>query len=151
MQVTVDCTTRAPAEIAYATHLDVMQWPRFVRGIEKVEMLTQGPPRVGSRFRETRLMFGKRASEEMTIAQLVPPQRQVLTAENHGTRYTATATFTPQDGGTLIRLRFEGAPVSLLARMMSGLAILMAGTVRKQLQADLDDVAAEADRRAGAG
>ena len=151
MQVTVECTTRAPAEIAYATHLDVMQWPRFVRGIEKVEMLTQGPPRVGSRFRETRLMFGRRASEEMTIAELVPAQRQVLTAENHGTRYTATATFTPQEGGTLIRLHFEGAPVSLLARLMSGLAMLMAGTVRKQLQADLDDVAAEADRRAGAG
>ena len=151
MQVTVECTTRAPVEIAYATHLDVMQWPRFVRGIEKVEMLTQGPPRVGSRFRETRLMFGRRASEEMTIAELVPAQRQVLTAENHGTRYTATATFTPQEGGTLIRLRFEGAPVSLLARLMSGLAMLMAGTVRKQLQADLDDVAAEAGRRAGAG
>ena len=38
-------------------------------------------------------MFGRQATEEMTVAALEPPNRTVLTAQNHGVRYTATTEF----------------------------------------------------------
>ena len=148
MKIAVEALASASPEIACATNIDIRRWPEFVRGIEKAEFLTEGPLRVGSVFREPRTMFGKRASEDMTVAELSPPHRVVFTAENHGTRYTATTEFIPQGGGTLVRMTFEGAPVTMLARLLSGLGVMMAGTVRKQLQADVDDVAAEASRRA---
>lgn len=148
LKIAVESASSAPADIVYATNIDIARWPQFVRGIESVEILTGGPIRAGTKFRETRVMFGKHASEDMTISELSPPHRQVFTAENHGTRYTATTELISQGTGTLIRMTFEGVPVTLLARLMSVLAALMAGRVRKQLQADIDDVAAEATRRA---
>ena len=142
-------TAAAPPEIAYATALDLARWPDFIRGISKLEIVTPGEPEVGTRFRETRTMFGREAVEEMTIAELDPPNRQVFTAQNHGARYTATTQFIADGSGTRIRLTFEGVPVTFLARLLSPLALLMAGSVRTQIQNDLNDMAAEADRRAG--
>ena len=69
----------APPDVVFATMADIARWPEFIGGIERVELLTDGPVRVGTRFRETRTMFGRSASEEMTVAELAPPHRFVLT------------------------------------------------------------------------
>ncbi len=148
MKILVEAVTTAPPEIAYATNIDIARWPDFVKGISKIEILDPGPILAGARFRETRTMFGREATEEMTVASLEPPHRQVFTAENHGARYVATTEFVPEANGTRLRLSFEGVPVTFAARLFSVLSLLMMGQVRKQLQSDLNDVAAEAGRRA---
>jgi len=45
-------------------------------------------------------------------------------------------------------LIFEGTPVTLAAKVGSVVALLFKGAVTKQLQSDLADVKAEAERRA---
>ena len=93
-------------------------------------------------------MFGRSATEEMTVAALDPPRRIELTAESHGTRYRAVQAVSAAAGGSQLRLSFEGTPVTLAAKIGSVLAVLFKGAVIKQLQADLADVKAEAERRA---
>ena len=148
MKAVVESVTSAPPDVAHATNIDISRWPEFIRGITRVEILTDGPIGVGTRFRETRTMFGREAIEEMTVAALESPHRQVFTAENHGARYVATTDIIPEGSGSRLRLTFEGIPVTLAARLLSFVSVLMMGQVRKQLQNDLDDVAAEAARRA---
>jgi carbon monoxide dehydrogenase subunit G len=148
MKLEVATNIAAPPDTVFALLTDVARWPQTIRGVEAVEFLTGGGPvRIGTRFRETRTMFGRKATEEMTVAEIAP-HRLVLTAENHGTRYVATHTIEPAVGGSRLVLGFEGVPVSLIARMFGVIGVLFAGALRHQLEADLADLKAAAELRA---
>ena len=148
MRITVQLKIDAPPDVAFALVADIPGWPRVISGIQSVDMLTPGPVAVGTRFRETRLMFGRQATEEMTVAEIEAPRRLILTAFNHGTAYRAEHLFEAHGGGTKLELAFEGRPVTLLARLLAPLGLLFRGTVKRQLAADLADLAREAERRA---
>ena len=148
MRITVQLKIDAPPDVAFALVADIPGWPRVISGIQSVDMLTPGPVAVGTRFRETRLMFGRQATEEMTVAEIEAPRRLILTAFNHGTAYRAEHLFEAHAGGTKLELAFEGRPVTLLARLLTPLGLLVRGTVKRQLTADLTDLAREAERRA---
>jgi uncharacterized protein YndB with AHSA1/START domain len=147
MQVRVQSVIAAPPETVFAVATEIARWPEFIAAIERVEVLTPGPVAVGTRFRETRTMFGRSATEEMTVAEIDPPLRLVLTAHNHGTAYRAEHLFAPQGAGTSLTLTFDGRPQSLPARLFAPIGYLMLGTVRRQLASDLADLGREAERR----
>jgi hypothetical protein len=148
MQCSVERLIAAPCEIVFAIVSDIPRWPEVVSSIERIEMLTPGPVALGSRFRETRRMYGREATEEMTVSELVPPERFVLTAENHGTRYRAEHTFARAHDATRLTLVFSVEPVSVFARLLSPLGRLMLGHLKKQIEADFDDLKRAAERRA---
>ena len=106
MKIEVETDIAAPPDVVFATVTDVPNWPNFVPAIEQLEILTSSPVGVGTKFRETRTMFGRKATEEMTVAVHDPPRRFDLTAENHGTRYLARHEITPPPGGSRLRLEF---------------------------------------------
>jgi carbon monoxide dehydrogenase subunit G len=150
MKVEVTADVAASSEIVFATLTDLEGLPAFISGIRSVEILDPGPLRVGTRFRETRMMFGREATEEMTFAVLDPPRRFVLTAENHGARYVTTHDVAASGVGSRVTLTFEGVPVTFAARLFRFLAPIFAGNIRKHLAGDLAAVKAEAERRAKA-
>lgn len=150
MRLVMHAVVAAPQHVTFATATDVAGWPRFASAIRRIEMLSPGPLAVGTRFRETRVMYGREATEEMTVAELEAPRRFVLTAFNHGTAYRVEHQFEPQGGGTRMTLAFEGRPVGLVAKLFLPLGLLFVGSVRRQLAADLADLQREAERRAGA-
>ena len=147
MQVAVECLVEAPPEVAFAAAVDISNWPRFISGVQSVELLTPGPVAVGTSFRETRIMFGRQATEEMTFAEIAPPDRFVLTAFNHGTAYRAEHLFAAEEPGTRMTLVFEGRPATLLSRLFAPLGWLFLGTLKRQLELDLADLKAEAEQR----
>ena len=124
MQITVEARVAAPPDIVFAVAADIERWPQVITAIQAIDMLSPGPMAVGTRFRETRMMFGRPATEEMTVAELAPPHRLVLTAYNHGTAYRAEHLFEADDGGTRVLLAFEGRAVSLLAQLLAPLGLL---------------------------
>lgn len=140
MEVRVDTQINAPPDTVYETALDIPAWPQIISAITKIEMLSDGPVAVGTSFRETRVMFGREATEDMTISTLEPPRRFVFTAENHGTSYVVEHLLAPENGGTRFSVAFSGKANSFLARVMLPLGLLMAGTVKKQLAGDLEDL-----------
>ena len=147
MKIPVECLVAAPPDIAFAAAIDVSNWPRFISGIQSVAVLTPGPVAAGTRFLETRVMFGRQATEEMTFAEIAPPDRFVLTAFNHGTAYRAEHLFAPEGAETRMTLVFEGRPSTLLSRLFAPLGWLFLGTLKRQLERDLADLKAEAERR----
>ena len=65
-------TVAAPPERMFAIFTDLEGAPGRIRGIKKVELLTPGPVRVGTKWRETRV-FGKReATEVLEVTEFVP-------------------------------------------------------------------------------
>jgi len=139
----------APAVFALATDLD--GWAGYIKAIKKVERLTPGPVRVGTRFRETRVMFGREATEEMEFTSLEPDRGYALAAASCGCDYLSTFRFEPEGAGTRLTVTFEGRPRTIGAKLMAPLFWFMRGTMRKCLEQDLRDLKAAAERGVPAG
>lgn len=96
-------------------------------------------------------MFGRMATEEMTVAGMEVPRKLVLTAFNRGTAYRAEHLVVAQGTGTRVALDFEGRPVTLAARLFMPLGLLFLGSMKRQPATDLADLKREAERRHRAG
>lgn len=144
--VTVEKTIRAAPERVFAISTDLENLAERISGIERVEVLTEGPMREGTRWREPRKMFGKESTEEMWVTAFEPPRSFVVEAESHGARYRTEFRFEPEGLGTRVTMVFGARPLTLAARILSVIGILTMGSVRKMLERDLDEVkrAAEA-------
>jgi len=149
-----EVTTReriaAPPARVFAAASDFASAAQRIAGILRVEMLTPGPVAAGTRFRETRKMLGKEASEEMTVAEFEPPRRYVLLAESHGSRYRSELRFEPQGAGTDVVMTFRGEPLTVFARAMAVLMKPMIKSIGKLCAKDLADLKRSIEGR-GAG
>ncbi len=95
-------------------------------------------------------MFGREATEEMTVTVFEPPRRYTLSAESHGSRYHTELSFAPTARAPRVAMTFQGTPVSFMARVMSVLLRPMMKSVAKACAKDLDDIKAAAERDYGA-
>ncbi|MEU3606931.1 SRPBCC family protein [Streptomyces sp. NPDC035033] len=129
---------------------DLPELPRVLSGVQRVEVLTEGVFGVGTRWRETRRMFGKEATEEMTVTECEPPDRYVTVAGSHGMRYVSELSLRADGpGASVLRMTFSARPADgrapkLLARL---LARLGTKAVAKALAKDLDDIARAVENR----
>lgn len=142
MKVEVTQQISAPIERVYAVFTDLPRAAERISGIESVHMLTDQLFDVGTRWKETRVMMGKSATETIWITAADEPNSYIAEAESCGTHYTSTFLFKPVDGGTQVSMAFEGRPVTFLSGLLSPLGILMKGTIRKILAKDFADLAA---------
>lgn len=142
--VTVRQSVGAGPEITFRVFADIPNAASMIAGIEKIDMLTDGPVGIGTRWRETRIMFGKAATEEMTVTAF-EPRSYTAEAESHGTHYFSRYDFDPAAAGTLVTLRFEGQPRSLAAKLLSVVGVLFMGQLRRMLAQDMADAAAHAE------
>lgn len=128
---------------------DLQGMERVLSGVSKVEILTDGAFDVGTRWRETRRMFGKDATEEMWVTASEPPERYVVEAQSRGTRYVSEWLLRA-DGpsATTVRMTFSaeapGGVMGLLAKILGGVG---ARAVSRAIAKDLDDVASSVEGR----
>jgi uncharacterized membrane protein len=149
-QFSVRRTIAAPIEAVFALAADFANAPKHVSGIKRVEMLTDGPVRVGTRFRETRVMFGKEATEEMEVVALTPPHGYVLGSETCGCRYRCEIRLTPAANGTDVVMNFDAQPLTFFAKIMCKLMGFMMKSVSKACEQDLEDLKAAVESRRAA-
>ena len=129
---------------------DLPDLPRVLSGVQRVEVLTEGGFGVGTRWRETRKMLGKEATEEMTVTECEPPDRYVTVADSHGMHYVSELSLRAEGpDGSVLRMAFSARPAdgrrrNLLARL---LARFGAKAVSKALAKDLDDIARAVESR----
>lgn len=145
--ITVSEQFNCSPEIAFAVLKDFENTPEFIDGIINSTMLTEGPIDVGSRFRETRIMMGREADEEMEITELQAPSIIKLYAFSRGTEYHTTYEITPNENGAKVTMTFQPKPKTLMAKVMSALFSRMVGQVADLLQKDLRDAKLEAEKR----
>jgi carbon monoxide dehydrogenase subunit G len=140
--ITVKKHVEAPPEKVFEVASDFAKAPEHIRGIAKVEMLTDGPVGAGTRFRETRIMFKREATEEMEVTAFDPPRSYALGCENHGCKYHSVLTFTPNGDGTDVEMTFEATPLTVFAKVMSVAMSPMIKKVAVECSKDLDDLKA---------
>ncbi len=146
MRIEVGVEVAAPQAQVFEVFADLGRAAERISGIERVEILTPGPVGRGTRWRETRRMFGKEDTVELAITAFEPPRSYAVEAHSCGAHFRSEFRFEARPTGTAVTLTTVGRPVTLLARLLTPLSCLMKGSMRKALQKDLDDLkrAAEA-------
>ncbi|MET8147473.1 SRPBCC domain-containing protein [Actinoplanes sp. NPDC049668] len=150
---TVEVTrlVEAPVAAVWRVFTDLPGRRGWLSTVSAVEVLTPGPFRAGTVWRETRTMAdGGEITEEFHVEECVVPERFVVASPGIGAEYRMTYTFVAvtagrHRGGTMVAVVQDGTPTApagrFLALVFGGLA---ARTVEGALRRDLDDLAAAA-------
>ncbi len=144
MKVATSITIAAPVEAVWQAVINIEQAADMVSGIRQVEVLhkpEQGM--VGFKWRETRIMFGKEATEDMWITDCVTNDYYATRAENHGAVYLSRISVQAVADGTRLTMGFESQAQTLFARLMSSLMVFfIKGSIIKEFDKDLVDIKA---------
>ncbi|WP_062076609.1 SRPBCC family protein [Demequina globuliformis] len=143
----------APVETVFAVLTDLDSAVEVISAIRKVERLEGDGYEVGTRWRETRKMFGAEASEVMEVTGVNAPESTTVGSLSHGVYYTTEFRVEPEADGAVLTCAFTGAPRDQSLMQRWGWTLFGAGGMkasRKALEADLADIAKEAERRAAA-
>ena len=138
--VEVTATIAASPERVFEVATDLENLVENTSGIDSLEVLTDGPFGEGTRWRETRTLYGKQATEEMWVTGCDPPRSYVVEAESHGAHYRTEITFVPEGDATRVTFVFGARPLSFVARLFSVFSGLMLKSVKKALEQDLADL-----------
>ena len=140
--VTVATVVAAPVAQVFDMFTDIEHGAERVANIQKIEMLTVGSLRLGSRWLETRAMLGHQATVEMEVTAFEQNRTYTITHHKAGARIDAVFTFDPVDGQTSVQIEFilksHGLPPGALAPVRWA----MASTVRDVIGQDLEDLRA---------
>jgi uncharacterized protein YndB with AHSA1/START domain len=113
----VSVTIQRPAEDVFAVLTDPTMAPRWADSSIKGELLTAGPPGVGTRRRAVvRGLFGRTMESVMEVTELEPNRAlalRLISASWGGTGRTKYV-LTPVDGGTRVDWRWEMEPGGVL-------------------------------------
>lgn len=131
----------APLSRVFEVYSDIDNCAGRIPAILKIEPLTDLPFGVGYRWRETRVMFKKEATEEMEVVAFEPNRRYLVEAFNCGCRYETEFNFREEEGGTTVERSFSATPLTFMAKVMSPVGFLFKGMIRKCFKDDMDALA----------
>ncbi|NQY99895.1 MAG: SRPBCC family protein [Bdellovibrionales bacterium] len=140
MKIEAECKIPASQAECFKAFADLESLAAKVDAIQKIELLTTGEIGVGSKFKETRVMFGKESSEIMEITLFEPHTHIREEAHSGGSHYTSDWRFTESDGQTSVTITFNIQPETLVAKLLSPVFFLMAGSLKKAFVADMADI-----------
>ena len=142
MQLSTSVSINAPKEAIWQTITNIKDAAAHINGIEKVEILEKPTDAfVGLKWRETRTMFGKTATEVMWITESVENEYYKTRAESHGSVYETILSISGGPDTHELQMTFSGSPQSFGAKVMASLmGWMFKGATRKALQKDLEDI-----------
>ena len=148
-ELVVSHNSSATAENVWSVLTDLDNAASSISAIEKVERLDDSDGfGVGTTWRETRTMFGKTATEDMTVTAIDPGRSYSTEARSHGALYRSSLRVEPIDGGSRITVTFGAEPTGTISRIFaSTVGRLFDSYTRKALAKDLTDIASVAERR----
>jgi carbon monoxide dehydrogenase subunit G len=146
-ELTVTQDVDAGPESVWAIITDLDAFERTISAIEKVERLDDGTGfGVGTRWRETRTMFGRTATEEMEVTSIDDNRSYVTEANSHGAHYRTVMTVEPvASGKSRLSTTFGAEPHGMVTKVVAAtIGRLFERSTRKALEQDLAEIAAAA-------
>ena len=137
-------TIDAPLDLVFSTVADIANYSKAVPHIVNVEFLSEVRAGVGTRFRETRVMGGRKATADLHVTEFVANERVRLVSDEGGTVWDTVFSVSPVADGRATRLDMvmDARPHRLMARLM---VPLMKNVVARAIAADLDAVKSYAE------
>ena len=143
IQFQITRTLPARPQRAFQGLTDLEKAEAWMPDLIRIERLDGTAAGVGSRWRETRKLYGKESTEELEVTAFEPPSRFGLRID--GSRgssgsgiYTFDYRLSPDGGGTRVVL---DASISGVSRVREWLVRLFSGMYRKMMAKDLEALA----------
>lgn len=139
---------KASASVVWGILIDLEGSVDTISGIHEVEILSdRGGFGVGTVWRETRTMFGKKATEEMEVTEVVDGASYVVVAKPDSANYTTVmAVVATGDSTSTVSMEFGADPKGTFTRVMGAtVGKMFEGATKKMITQDLDDIAAAAE------
>lgn len=151
MIVRAQVTINGSKDAIWSVITDIENASESVSGIEKVEILEKPESGlVGLKWRETRTLFGKTATEEMWITDAAGNEFYKTRAESHGFQYISTKSISEQDGSSSLTMTHESRPQGFVARLLSfPMGVVFKGAIKKSILQDLNDIKAAVEQQGG--
>jgi carbon monoxide dehydrogenase subunit G len=140
--ITVSNQVAAPVAAVFERFTDLESSPARVSGIKAIEKQTAGPFGLGTRWVETREVFGMTDTAEMEITAFERNRTYTITHRKLGVRIDTVFTFEPVDGGTRVNVAFSLEGPGLPPGLLAPIEWAIAGRVRDVLSQDLADLTA---------
>ena len=141
----------APIAAVFDIFSDIPRADEMINDIIEIEMLTDGPVGVGTRWRETRMMFKRKATEEMEVTAFDRGRSYTVGCESCGCEYESTWRFESEGDATLVEFEMGYRPVTFMARVMSPLGRLMMPMMKKCFEKDFQALKTLAESGAAPG
>lgn len=141
METSASLKINATKEQVWAVVTDIDSAKQRIECILDIEVLERPDSGiVGLKWRETREMFGKQATETMWITEAKDNEYYVTEAENSGCLYHSTIRIIELEDGVELAMSFKATPLSLFAKIMSPMMFMMKGMIKKAFEKDLRDI-----------
>jgi hypothetical protein len=129
-----------PVVYVFRKFLDLEHATRDVRTIKGIEMLTPGDVCLGTRWRETREVMGRRDDAEMELTAFERNRMYRTTQHKAGVRIDTTFSFRPIHGGTRVTVKFDLDAREIPSELVSPVGSAVARDVAQVLDQDLSDL-----------
>lgn len=149
MKVKAQIRINAPKEIIWGVITDIEHSDNNISGIKKIEILERPKAgNVGLKWRESREMFGKEATEDMWITEEKVNSYYQTRAESHGSVYISRLSIDEKTDHCMLTMEFKGESNTLGAKVgnfiFSG---MLKKSTEKALFVDLEDIKKVAENK----
>jgi hypothetical protein len=147
MKIHAEIPINAPREAIWNAITDIENAASRIKTIESIEVLERPKSGlVGFKWRETRTMFGKKATEVMWITAAEPLEYYITRAESHDAIYESKLYITEEGGVNHLHWDFDGRPTKFISKLMMVLmGWMIKGATRKALTKDLKEIKAHVE------
>lgn len=150
-EVTLSRRIAAPPAVVWEVLTDLDQAQRRLSQVTDLQVISDGPYAVGTRWRETRRMMGASDTQELVVVENDPLRRTVTAAVDASTTYRTTMLLESLDesAATLLTVTFTASvddPTRLQRLALSVVGPLGLKLTERSIRVELDDIAAAAEQ-----
>jgi len=142
MKIAIEIEIKKTKGQVWKVITDIENSVNTISGIDKIEILNKPENTlVGLKWKETRTIFGKSATETMWITEAKENNYYKTRAESNGAIYQTLLKISDKENATLLTMEFSSEAISLKEKIMAFIFGRMLGkSMKKLVEKDLIDI-----------
>ena len=142
MELSVYVEIEKPLEDVWNAIVDFKNCSSYIESIVKLEIIDEPKDTlIGFKWKETRVMFGKEATETMWITDYLENEYYETRAESHGSIYISRLSVEHVEKHTKLTMSFSSEAQTFFVKIFSKcMSFLIKGSMKKALIKDLNDI-----------
>ena len=142
MKLSASVEIEKPLEDVWKVITDFKNCSNYIKSIVNLEIIDQPKDTlVGFKWKETRVMFGKEATETMWITEYVENEYYQTRAESHGSIYISRLSIERIGQITNLTMSFSTEAETFFVKLISlFMGFIIKGSMKKALTKDLIDI-----------
>ena len=142
MELSVFVEIEKPLEDVWKAITDFKNCSNYIESIIKLEIIDEPKDTlIGFKWKETRVMFGKEATETMWITDYVENEYYQTRAESHGSIYISRLSIELVENYTKLTMSFSAEAQTFFVKIFSMcMGFVIKGSMKKALIKDINDI-----------